>query len=229
MSHAAAASTASTTDLIRVLIADDHTLFRQGVRRLLEDSHSVSVVGEAEDGLDATRQAASLQPDVILMDISMPKMNGIEATRQILSERPEARVLILTMHDNERYIGQILRAGAAGYLLKDTPSAEFLSAIQAVHRGDSYLSPAVSRRILDGLMKEDGGQETRTRLESLTPREREVLTLLAEGKSNREVARLLTISPKTVDVHRTHIMKKLDIHSIVQLVKYAIQQGVVEI
>ncbi|MFQ5718051.1 MAG: response regulator [Acidobacteriota bacterium] len=214
---------------IRVFIADDHTLFRQGVRRLLEDTEIAEVIGEAADGADAVRKVVECSPDVVLMDISMPHLNGIEATRQILKKTPEQRILILTMHDNEKYIGQILRAGAAGYLLKDTPSNDFLSAIKAVHRGDSYLSPSVSRKILDGLFQDRESRGRRTGVDLLTPREREILTLLAEGKSNREIAELLFISPKTVDVHRTNIMKKLDIHSIVQLVKYAIHQGLVEI
>lgn len=220
---------AETTERIKVFIADDHTLFRQGVRRLLEDSEVAQVVGEAADGAEAVDKIKQLSPDVVLMDISMPNLNGIEATRQLLKDDPERRVLILTMHDNEKYIGQILRAGAAGYLLKDTPSSDFLSAIQAVHRGDSYLSPSVSRKILDGLFQDRNARGGRSGVDALTPREREVLTLLAEGKSNRDIAELLFISPKTVDVHRTNIMKKLDIHSIVQLVKYAIQQGLVEI
>ena len=214
---------------IQVFIADDHTLFRQGVRRLLEDSNIADVVGEASDGAEAVRKVQELSPDVVLMDISMPNLNGIDATRQLLKNDPERRVLILTMHDNEKYIGQILRAGAAGYLLKDTPSNDFLSAIEAVHRGDSYLSPSVSRKILDGLFQDRDSRSARSGVDKLTPREHEVLTLLAEGKSNREIGDLLFISPKTVDVHRTNIMKKLDIHSIVQLVKYAIQQGLVEI
>ncbi len=225
MSPAAARATRS----IRVLIADDHTLFRQGVRRLLEDSDVARVIGEAADGEQAVKQASELKPDVILMDISMPNLNGIEATRRILKENGDARILILTMHDNEKYIGQILRAGAAGYLLKDTPSADFLSAIRAVHRGDSYLSPSVSRKILDGLFQDTETRRQGGAFDTLTPRERQILTLLAEGKSNREIGELLFISPKTVDVHRTNIMKKLDIHSIVELVKYAIQQGLVEI
>ncbi|MFQ5767990.1 MAG: response regulator [Acidobacteriota bacterium] len=214
---------------IRVLIADDHTLFRQGVRRLLEDEQGAEVVGEAASGLEAITLALELSPDVVLMDISMPRINGIEATRKILQKTDRVRILILTMHDNERYIGQILAAGAAGYLLKDTASHEFLAAIQAVHRGDSYLSPSISRKILNGLLKEKGSRGARRRPGDLTQREREVLALLAEGKPNREIGKLLFISHKTVDVHRSNIMKKLDVHSIVQLVKYAIQQGLVEI
>jgi len=219
----------SSHEEIRVLIADDHTLFRKGVKRLLEDSDVAHVVGEASDGIEAVRKAKDLSPDVILMDISMPNLNGIEATQQLLKRDSDTRVLILTMHDNEKYIGRILRAGAAGYLLKDTASADFLSAIRAVHRGDSYLSPSISRMILNGLFQEKDSRRTKSRVNTLTPREREVLTLLAEGKSNKEIGDVLYISPKTVDVHRTNIMKKLDIHSIVQLVKYAIQQGLVDI
>jgi two-component system response regulator NreC len=214
---------------IRVLIADDHTLFREGVRRLLQDSNVACVVGEAADGEEAVRQAADLSPDVVLMDISMPNGNGLEATRRILEENPDARVLILTIHDNERYIDQILRAGAAGYLLKDTPCEDFLSAIQAVHRGDSYLSPAISGKLLDGLVGDKRIGHGHEGVQILTPREREVLILLAEGKSNRDAGELLCISPKTVDVHRTNIMKKLDVHSIVELVRYAIQQGLVDL
>jgi len=212
---------------IRVLIADDHALFREGVRRLLEDSDIACVIGEAADGTMAVRLALELDPDVVLMDVSMPGMNGIEATRRILEAMPGARVLILTIHDNERYIQQILHAGAAGYLLKDTPCDDFLSAIQAVHRGDSYLSPVVSRKVLEGLARNRRPGDKGRGIAALSPREREVLVLLAEGKPNREVAKLLGISPKTVEAHRANIMKKLEVHSIVQLVKCAIQEGLV--
>lgn len=220
-------SSGARREAIRVLIVDDHALFREGIRRLLEDSDIACVVGEAPDGTTAVQQARDLEPDVVLMDISMPGMNGIEATRRILEAMPAARVLILTIHDNERYIQQILEAGAAGYLLKDTPCDDFLSAIQAVHRGDSYLSPAVSRKVLDGLARHRRPGDESRGIASLSPREREVLVLLAEGKPNREVAELLGISPKTVDAHRANIMKKLEVHSIVQLVRCAIQEGLV--
>jgi DNA-binding NarL/FixJ family response regulator len=212
---------------IRVLIADDHALFREGVRRLLEDSDIARVIGEAADGTMAVRLALELKPDVVLMDVSMPGMNGIEATRRILEAMPAARVLILTIHDNDRYIQQILHAGAAGYLLKDTPCDDFLSAILAVHRGDSYLSPVVSRKVLEGLARHRRPGDEGRGIAALSPREREVLVLLAEGKPNREVAELLGISPKTVEAHRANIMKKLEVHSIVQLVRCAIQEGLV--
>jgi DNA-binding NarL/FixJ family response regulator len=212
---------------IRVLIADDHTLFREGVRRLIDESDIACVIGEAADGETAVRQALNLKPDVVLMDISMPGMNGIEATRRLLDAAPASRVLILTIHDNERYIQQILHTGAAGYLLKDTPCEDFLSAIQAVHRGDSYLSPAISRKVLEGLVRNRRPGDGSRGVVTLSRREREVLVLLAEGKPNREVAKVLGISPKTVDAHRANIMKKLGVHSIVQLVRYAIQEGLV--
>ncbi|MDP3699901.1 MAG: response regulator transcription factor [Hylemonella sp.] len=210
---------------VRVLLADDHTLVRAGLRKLLESMPAVTVVGEADDGLALLALAEQLQPDLVLMDIAMPGLNGIEATARLLKALPGARVLILSMHQNEEYVRQALRNGASAYLLKDAAPAELELAIQAVQRGETYLSPAVSRGVMSDYVQRLRGDSAPAAM--LTPRQREVLQLVAEGHSSKEIARRLDLSVKTVDTHRSQLMKQLDIHEVAGLVRYALRSGLI--
>jgi DNA-binding NarL/FixJ family response regulator len=212
------------------LIVDDHTLFRKGIRKLLESIEGTMIVGEAADGREAVKKVASLKPDVVLMDISMRDMNGLEATREIRSTYPETSVVLLTMHDNEEHLKQSLEYGASGYLLKDASAQELYLAIEAANRGETYLSPSVSRKMINKFLqvRQQPDQEERS-LSALSRRELEILGLLAEGKSNKVIADELCISIKTVEKHRTNIMQKLEIHNIVDLVKYAIKHGIINV
>lgn len=212
---------------IKVLLAEDHTIVRKGIRSLLADDPKIEVVGEAEDGREAVEKVVSLSPDIVLMDITMPNLNGLEATRQIKKQFPEVKVLMLTMYTNEAYIFQVLQAGASGYLVKQSAPAELLSAIAAVHRGDTFLSPSISKKIVDGYLQKGMETAVTTRYEKLTSREREILQLITEGCSNKEIAEKLTISVKTVGVHRNNLMEKLDIHNTTELVKYALRKGII--
>lgn len=214
---------------IRVLLADDHTIVRQGLRALLDSQEDIEVVGEAEDGRQAFEKTKELIPDVVVIDITMPNLNGIEATRQIKKLNPEIKVLVLTVHDNEEYIHQILQAGASGYLLKESAVTDLVSAINAVKKGGIFLSPAISKVVVKDYIKHaEEGTGDFDSLNILTNREREVLQLIAEGHTNREVAHLLKLSVKTVDVHRSHIMEKLNIHDVTGLVKYSIRKGLIK-
>ncbi|MEW5828216.1 MAG: response regulator transcription factor [Chloroflexota bacterium] len=213
---------------IRILLADDHTILRNGIRSLLEDEHDMEVVGEAEDGRAAVSLACQLQPDVVIMDIAMPLLNGLEATRQIKREAPQVKVLILTMHDNEEYIRQVLGAGAMGYILKDAAARELISAIRSVQRGEAILSPAVTRLVIEDYLRW-GGPRPQEDNDSLSPREREVLQLIAEGYTNKQMAGILSLSIKTVQAHRTNLMQKLGLHDRGELIKYAIQKKIIEI
>ena len=215
-------------DRIRVLLADDHAILRDGIRALLTDHPDIVVIGEAEDGHWAVHLAHELHPDVVLMDIGMPRLNGLEATRQIKHDRPEVAILILTMHDNEEYLRQVLAAGASGYVLKRAAASELVAAIRAVHRGEAALSPAVARMLIEDYLKSEDGRFAATPSD-LTPREREVLQLIAEGRTSKQIAELLCLSVKTVQAHRTSLMQKLDLHDRGDLIKYAIQKRIIDV
>lgn len=211
---------------IRVLLADDHAIVRSGIRALLDSEPDIDVVGEAEDGLEAVKLAEQTEPDVVVMDISMPKINGIAATRRIHRESPGVGILALTMHDHEAYFYEMLRAGGVGYVLKDAPPGELIQAIRAAYAGEAYLSPTVARRLVYDYTREG---ERRGRLDGLTQRESEILGLVAEGLTNRQIADQLVISVKTVETHRTNLMRKLDLHDRTELVKYAIRKGLISL
>ena len=212
---------------IRVLLAEDHTIVRKGLRALLEEEASIEVIGEAEDGREAVQKTQELLPDVVLMDLSMPGLSGLEATRQIKKRVPEVKVVVLTRHANEEYVFQILRAGALGYVVKKAAPTELILAIQSVYRGDSFLSPAISRPVIEEYIRKAEAM-VENRYDTLTNREREVLQLIAEGHSSREIAGLLHITERTVRTHRGHLMDKLDIHSTAELAQYAVRKGVIE-
>jgi DNA-binding NarL/FixJ family response regulator len=214
-------------DKIRVLLAEDHTIVRKGLRSLLDAEPDIEVVGEADNGRQAIQQVRDLSPDVVLMDITMPELNGLEATRRIKGQFPQVQVLVLSMHANEQYVFEILRAGASGYLVKQSAVAELVLAIRAVHRGDGFLSPAISRTVIDEYSRRAEATMSDTQYDRLTPREREVLQLVAEGHSNREIADALCISIKTVEAHRAHLMDKLDLHNTAELTRYAIAKGLI--
>ncbi len=215
-------------DKIKVLLADDHTVLRQGLRALLEDQPDITVMGEAEDGRWAVHLAHELQPDVVLMDIAMPLLNGLEATLQIKRDHPEIAVLILTMHENEEYVRQVLAAGASGYILKRAAASELVAAIRAVHAGEAVLSPSITRVVIEEYVRHDGAH-LESDCNDLTPREREVLQLIAEGHTSKEIAEMLNLSVKTVQAHRTSLMQKLDLHDRGGLIKYAIQKKIIEV
>ena len=211
---------------IRVLLAEDHTIVRQGLRSLLESAAGIEVIGEAEDGREAIQKVGQLRPDVVVMDITMPALNGLQATRQIKRQFPEVKVLILTMHANEEYIFQILRVGASGYVVKQAAVTELVSAIQAVYRGDSFLSPSISGKVIEEYIRR-AEAVVKSSYDRLTDREREVLQLIAEGHSTTEIAELLHITAGTVRTHKAQLMDKLDIHSTAELTRYAIRKGVI--
>ena len=216
------------TDQIRLLLADDHAVVRSGLRMLLEAQPDMTIIGEAETGHEAIRRAVELSPDVVLMDIEMPGMNGIEATRRIKADAPGAAVLALTMYEDDQYFFEMLRAGASGYVPKRAAPDELVSAIRAVSRGEVFLYPSLAGRLVqDYLRRGPAGEGESPDDEPLTPREQEVLTLIAEGLSNNEIADRLVISAKTVDRHRENIMRKLNLHNRVDLVKYALRKGLI--
>jgi DNA-binding NarL/FixJ family response regulator len=210
---------------IRVLLADDHTLIRAGIRGLVEELPGVQVAGEAGDGHEALRLAEQLRPDVVLLDIGMPGLNGLEVTARLAKLDPAVRVVILSMHISEEYVLQALRAGAAGYLLKGSAVAELELAVRAVARGDSYLSPAVSKRVVDEYVSRTGGAADP--LAALTVRQREVLQLVAEGHTSKDIAQRLGLSYRTVETHRNQLMKRLDIHDVSGLVRFAVRVGMI--
>ena len=212
---------------IRVLLAEDHTIVRKGIRSLLDDEPGIEVVGEADNGRDAVAQAETLVPNIVVMDHTMPLLNGLEATRQIRKLLPQVHVLILTMHTNEEYVFQFLQAGAAGYLVKQTAPNELVAAIRAVYAGDSFLSPSISKTVIDEYVRTGESAGRAASDGSLTEREREVLQLIAEGFTNQAIAQQLQISVKTVGVHRLNLMHKLDLHNLADLTKYAIRNGII--
>jgi two-component system, NarL family, response regulator NreC len=212
---------------LRILLADDHTVVRQGLRKILEDQADWEVVAEASDGREAVRQALDKEPDVAVLDIGMPQLSGIEATRQIVRRLPNLGVLILSMHSDEAFITPALQAGARGYLLKDTADTELIKGVSAVAAGKSFFSPAAAKVMLDDYLRHLASKGIVDRYQALSEREREVFQLIAEGRSNKEVADLLSISVATVETHRAHILQKLDLHSAAELVLYAVRRGVI--
>lgn len=209
---------------IKIVLADDHKLFRMGLRQLIEKHPDVKIVGEAATGIDVISVAKEQSPDIILMDISMPELNGIEATRRILGEQPDVRVIIVSMHSDRRYVVETLRAGAKGYLLKDSSPEEIFRAIQKVMRNQFYLSAKINEQVILDFVQQNKSENS-SAFEVLSAREREVLQLLAEGKSTKQIADLLNLSAKTVETHRMHIMDKLDLHTLPELTRYALREG----
>jgi two-component system response regulator NreC len=208
---------------IHILLADDHAVVRQGFKMILAAQPDMEIVGEAGNGREALDLAGQLQPDVIVMDVAMPELNGIEATRRIADASPRSRVLALSMHKDSVYVREILRAGARGYLLKDSISSDLLAAVRAIARGEGYLSPGVSDAVLN-----DYRRHVTDPIDLLTSREREVLQMIAEGKTNKDIATVLNLSVYTVDAHRGRIMEKLNVHSVTDLVRFAVRCGLVD-
>ena len=213
--------------LIRILLADDHTVVRDGLRALLEKQSDMTVVAEAADGRDSVRLAEDQSPDVVVMDIAMPNMNGIEATRRIVAANPRIAVVILSMHHDESYILRSLKAGARGYLLKESLGTEVIEAIRAVSQGRSFLTRKVSRILQEDYIRQLEARGLEDSYDLLTDRERDVLQLVAEGKTNKEIAALLNISVTTVETHRGHLLQKLGLHSVPELVLYAVRKGLI--
>ena len=212
---------------IRILLADDHTFVRDGLRALLDKQPDMTVVAEAADGRDSVRLAEEQSPDVVIMDIAMPNMNGIEATRRILAFNPQTAVVILSMHQDESYVLRSLKAGAKGYLLKDSLRSDVIEAIHAVAQGRSFLTRKVGRILQEDYVRQMERRGVEDSYDLLTDREREILQLVAEGRTNKEVASLLNISLTTVETHRTHILQKLGLHSVPDLILYAVRKGII--
>jgi DNA-binding NarL/FixJ family response regulator len=210
---------------IRVLLTEDHWLVRASLKSLISDFANVEVVAEASDGREALELVVQHRPNLVLMDISMPGLNGLEATRRIVKEHAQVRVIVLSMHTSEDYVLQALRAGASGYVLKGSPPRELELAIEAVARGEIFLSPAISKHVIEAYLNKT--PDRTSSLEQLTPRQREILQLIAEGKSSKEIAQLLDASVKTIESHRASLMERLDIHDLAGLVRYAIRNGLV--
>jgi DNA-binding NarL/FixJ family response regulator len=215
-------------DAIKVFLVDDHQVLLEGLVRLIQNHPSMKIVGTARDGRAALSQIPALRPDVVLMDISMPNLNGVEATRLISQSSPKTKVLILSMHDNEEFLRRVLKAGASGYLLKDATADELFLAIEEAHHGNSYLSPSLSRKLIKEFLGTPDSKPADMLEPPLSGREREVLQLLSEGHSNRAIATSLHLSPTTVATHRKKIMKKLNLHRITDLVRYAIRNGIIQ-
>jgi len=209
---------------VRILIVDDHAIMRDGIRALLSLDEDLEIVGEASEGREAIEKARELSPDVVVMDIAMPGMDGLEATRRIVKKNPQIKVLVLTQHDNKEYILSTIKSGAAGYVPKRALGSELVSAIRAVHRGDSFLYPSAAAALIEDYRKQSEEVEP---YDQLTPREREILKLIAEGYTSREIADMLFISLKTAQGHRAKIMEKLDLHNRTELIKFAMRKGLV--
>ena len=210
---------------IRVLIADDHTLVREGLRALLEGQGGFEVVAEASNGREAVDRAIQMRPDVVLMDIGMPELDGLAATRRIVRTSPAIRVLVLTVHDTEDYFFRVLEAGAHGFLVKDAASTELVAAVLAVHHGGVFLHPPMAKRLVEEYLKRISSGEERAAHATLSPRERQILALIGVGHSNQEIAEQLSLSVNTVQTHRSHIIDKLDLHSRAELMRYAVRVG----
>jgi len=211
---------------IRILLADDHTVMRRGLRALLERQNGFEVVAEAADGREAVELASAVNPDVAVIDIGMPNINGIEAARRITEKRPETAVVILSMHADESYVLKALKSGARGYLLKDSPEDDLINAIRAVHVGKAFFSPEISRMLAEDYMRQMQQRGVEDSYELLTPREREILQMLGEGKSNKEVATELNLSLHTVETHRGNVLEKLNLHSTAEMILYAVRKGI---
>ena len=212
---------------IRILLADDHTVIRRGLRALLERQNGFVVVAEAADGREAVDAAAALVPDVAVIDIGMPNLNGIEAAARITEKRPETAVVILSMHADESYVLRALKSGARGYLLKDSPEEDLINAIRAVHQGKAFFSPEISKMLAEDYMRQMRQRGVEDSYELLTPREREILQMLGEGNSNKDVATKLNLSLHTVETHRGNILEKLNLHSTAEMILYAVRKGIV--
>ncbi len=212
---------------IRVLLAEDHTLVRQGFRRMLEDEPRIAVVGEASTGLSAIEQCRQLKPEIVVMDLSMPELGGLEATAEILKELPDTRILILSMYSNEAYVRKAFEVGAKGYILKNAIEVDLTRAIIAIAEGGAYMSPGISNLLIESLKAGTFHDQSQEPYERLTLREKEVLQLIAQGKSNKEIAALLNISVNTVAVHRAHVMETLGMHKTAELVLYAVKKGLI--
>ncbi|HTP89129.1 MAG TPA: response regulator transcription factor [Bryobacteraceae bacterium] len=212
---------------IRILLADDHSILREGLRMLLDRQSEFEVVGDASNGREAVEMAGSLEPDVVIMDLAMPGLNGIEATRRIISRNAHTAVVILSMHSDESYILRSLKAGARAFLLKDSLKSDLIDAIRAAVQGKSFFSPKVSQVLKEDYVNELEARGSEDTWELLTDREREILQLVAEGKTNKEIANELNISPYTIDTHRSHILQKLNLHSAPELILYAVRKGII--
>jgi DNA-binding NarL/FixJ family response regulator len=217
-----------TEKKIRVILADDHALVRQGFRRILEDDPRIAVVGEASTGLGAVKLAREHHPDVVVMDLSMPELGGIEASAEILKENPDTKILVLSMHSDPAYVRKAFEVGAKGYLLKNAIEVDLTRAVIALAEGGAYMSPGISNIVIESLKAGSFENATQDPYEQLTLREKEVLQLIAEGKSNKEIAQLLNISVNTVAVHRAHVMETLGVHRTAELVLYAVRRGLIQ-
>jgi len=208
----------------RIFLADDHSIVRDGIKALLEKERDFTVIGEADNGRDAVQSVCKLQPDIVIMDIAMPKLNGIEATRQLIGEHPKLKIIVLSMHADKRFVTEVLKAGAVGYLQKSCAFKHLITAIRTVLEGHVYMSPEITGVVVEAFRLQKSGSAGTDR--ELSPKEREVLQLLAEGHSSKEIADFLHVSCKTIDTHRQHIMEKLGLRSVAQLTKYAIREGI---
>lgn len=213
--------------MIRIVLADDHVVLRSGLRALLEQNADFQVVGEASDGRELLKLVAALEPDVVVTDVGMPNLNGTEATQHITANHPGVSVVILSMHSDEAYVLRALKAGARAYLLKESAEADLLAAIRAVHQGKAFFSPAISALLVEDYVRQLRDKDIEDSYELLSPREREILQLIAEGKSNKDVANMLNLSVYTVDTHRGNILQKLNLHSVPELILYAVRKGVI--
>jgi len=210
---------------LRVYLVDDHTILREGLRLILSQAPGVQIVGEQGDGRAAMEEIDQLKPDLVVLDISLPSLSGVEIARQIRKYHPEMKILVLSRHDNQEYVEQLLKYGVQGYILKEEAGSDLLKALDVIRKGENYLSPRITKHLVTGMERKKSAHDP---FEILTNREREVLKLVAEGKSNEKIAQALWISAKTVKVHRANIMRKLDIHKVADLVKYAIKAGIIE-